>query len=46
VQQKSRPGDKMMHLDPDKLTISKLDNMELREITGTTQSNLNSSIQI
>jgi hypothetical protein len=35
-----------MRLGPDKLTISKLDNMELREITGATISNLNSSIQI
>jgi hypothetical protein len=35
-----------MRLGPDKLTISKLDNMELREITGTTRSNLKSSIQI
>jgi hypothetical protein len=46
VQQKSRPGDKIMCLAPDKLTISKLDNMEVREITGITRSNLNSSIQI
>jgi hypothetical protein len=29
-----------MRLGPDKLTISKLDNMELREIIGTTRSNL------
>jgi hypothetical protein len=36
----------MMCLDPDKLTISKLDNMELREITGTTRNKLNSRIQI
>jgi hypothetical protein len=36
----------MMRLGPDKLTISKLDNVELREITGTIRSNLNSSIQI
>jgi hypothetical protein len=36
----------MMSLRPDKLTISKLDNMELGEIIGTTRSNLNSSIQI
>jgi hypothetical protein len=36
----------MMHLCPDKLTINKLDNMELREITGRTRSNLNSMIQI
>jgi hypothetical protein len=28
-----------------KLTISKVDNMELREITETTRSNLNSRIQ-
>jgi hypothetical protein len=46
TQQKSRPGDKMMHLDLDKLAISKLDNIELREITGATRSNLNSRIQI
>jgi hypothetical protein len=32
----------MMHLGPNKLTISKLDNMKLREITGTNRSNLNS----
>jgi hypothetical protein len=36
----------MMRLHPDELIISKLDNMELREITGTTRSNLNSRIQI
>jgi hypothetical protein len=46
VQRKSRLEAKMMHLGPDKLTVSKLYNMELREITGTTRSNLNSSIQI
>jgi hypothetical protein len=46
VQQKSRSGAKMMRLGPDKITISKLDNMELREITGTTRSKLNSRIQI
>jgi hypothetical protein len=46
VQQKSRSGAKMMRLDPDELTISKLDNMELREIMGTTRSSLNSRIQI
>jgi hypothetical protein len=46
VQRKSRSGFKTMCLGPDKLTISKLDNMELREIMGTTRSNLNSSIQI
>jgi hypothetical protein len=33
-----------MRLGPNKLTISKLDNMELREITGTIRSNINSSI--
>jgi hypothetical protein len=46
MQQKSRSGAKMMRLGPDKLTISKLDNVELREIMGTIRSNLNSSIQI
>jgi hypothetical protein len=46
VQRKSRSGAKMMRLGPDELTISKLDNMELREITGITRSNLNSRIQI
>jgi hypothetical protein len=35
-----------MRIGPDELTISKLDNMDLREITGTTRSNLNSMIQI
>jgi hypothetical protein len=35
-----------MRLGPDKLTISKLDNMKLREITGITRSNLNSRIQV
>jgi hypothetical protein len=35
----------MMCLGPDKLTISKLDNIELREITGATRSNLNSRNQ-
>jgi hypothetical protein len=35
----------MMRLGPDKLTISKLDNMELREIMETTRSNLNSRNQ-
>jgi hypothetical protein len=33
-----------MCLGANKLTISKLDNMELREITGITRSNLNSKI--
>jgi hypothetical protein len=46
MQRKSRSGAKTMRLGPDKLTIRKLDNMELREITRTTRSNLNSSIQI
>jgi hypothetical protein len=46
VQRKSRSGVKMMRLGPDELTISKLDNMELREIMGITRSNLNSRIQI
>jgi hypothetical protein len=46
VQRKSRSGAKIMRLDPDELTISKLDNMELREIMGTIRSNLNSKIQI
>jgi hypothetical protein len=36
----------MIRLGPDKLTINKLENMELREIMGTTRSKLNSSIQI
>jgi hypothetical protein len=35
-----------MHLRLDELTISKLDNMELREIMRTIRSNLNSRIQI
>jgi hypothetical protein len=34
-----------MRLGPDKLTISKLDNVELRETTKTTRSNLNYMIQ-
>jgi hypothetical protein len=46
VQQKSRSGAKTMRLGPDKITISKLDNIELREITGTSRSNINSRIQI
>jgi hypothetical protein len=46
VQPKSRSGAKTMRLDPDKLTVSKLDNMELIEITGTTRSNIKSSIHI
>jgi hypothetical protein len=36
----------MMRLGPDKLTISKLDNMELEEITKITRSNLNYRIQM
>jgi hypothetical protein len=35
-----------MRLDPDKLTISKLDNIELKKMTGITRSNLNSRIKI
>jgi hypothetical protein len=35
----------MMRLGPDKLTIGKLDNIELREITRATRSNLNSRNQ-
>jgi hypothetical protein len=46
AQRKSRSGAKTMPLGPNKLTISKLDNMELREIMGTTRSNLTSRIQI
>jgi hypothetical protein len=44
-QRKSRSGAKMMCLGPDKLTISKLDNIELREIMGATRSNLNTRNQ-
>jgi hypothetical protein len=46
VQQENRSGVKTMSLGPKELTISKLDNMELREITGITRSNLNSRIQL
>jgi hypothetical protein len=35
-----------MRLGSDKLTIIKIDNMNLREITGIIRSNINSSIQI
>jgi hypothetical protein len=35
-----------MRLGPEKFTISKLGNIELREIIGKTRSNLNSRIQI
>jgi hypothetical protein len=45
-QRKSRSGDKTMCLCPDKLTISKLDNIVLRKIIETTRSILNSMIQI
>jgi hypothetical protein len=45
-QRKSRSGAKTMCLGPDKLTISKLDNIELREIMGVNRSNLNSRNQI
>jgi hypothetical protein len=34
-----------MSLGPDKLTISKLDNMELRELMETTKRNINSRNQ-
>jgi hypothetical protein len=43
---KSRSGAKTMRLGTDKFTISKLDNMDHREITGTTRSILSSMIQI
>jgi hypothetical protein len=46
MQRKNRSGGKMMRLGPDKLTINKLDNMELGEIMETTRNNLNSRIQI
>jgi hypothetical protein len=44
-QQKSRSGAKMMRLGLDKLTINKLHNIEFREITGATRSNLNTRNQ-
>jgi hypothetical protein len=44
-QRKSRSEAKTMRLGPDKLTISKLDNIELREITRAIRSNLNSRNQ-
>jgi hypothetical protein len=44
-QRKCRSRAKTICLGPDKLTISKLDNIELRELTRTTRSNLNSSNQ-
>jgi hypothetical protein len=34
-----------MRLGPDKLTIIKLDNIELKQITGANRSNLNSRNQ-
>jgi hypothetical protein len=34
-----------MRLDSDKLTNNKLDNIDLREITGVTRSNLDSRNQ-
>jgi hypothetical protein len=34
-----------MRLGPNKLTISKLDNIELRKITGAIRNNLNSRNQ-
>jgi hypothetical protein len=46
VEQKSRSGAKTMRLGPDELAISKLDNIEIREITGTTTSNMDTRIQI
>jgi hypothetical protein len=45
TQQKSRSGSKTMCPGLDKLTNNKLDNIELREITGATRSNLNSRNQ-
>jgi hypothetical protein len=39
--QKSRPRAKIMHLGPDKNTAHKLNTIELREIKGTTRSNIN-----
>jgi hypothetical protein len=36
----------MIRLGSDKLTNSKLDNIELREIMGATRSNINSMNQI
>jgi hypothetical protein len=46
MHRKSRSGGKTMCLSSNELTISKLDNIVLREITGTTRSNLNCMIQI
>jgi hypothetical protein len=39
-------GGKTMYLGLDKLIISKIDNIELREITGIIRSNLNFRFQI
>jgi hypothetical protein len=36
----------MMRLGPDKFAISKLDNIEIEEITETTRNNLNSRFKI
>jgi hypothetical protein len=44
--EKNRSRAKTMRLNPDKLTISNLDNIELREIIKTTRSNLNFRIKI
>jgi hypothetical protein len=38
---KSRSGAKMINLGLNKLTAAKLNTIELREIKGTTRSNLN-----
>jgi hypothetical protein len=38
---KSRSGAKTMNLGPDKLTVHKLNTIEVREIKGTTRSNPN-----
>jgi hypothetical protein len=46
VRRKSKSRAKMMRLSPDKLTISQLDNIDLRKIIETTRSNLHSRIQI
>jgi hypothetical protein len=45
AQQKMRLGGKTMRLGSDKLTNSKLGDIELREITGAPRSNLNSRNQ-
>jgi hypothetical protein len=41
-QRKNISGAKTMCLGPDKFIISKLDNIELKELMGTTRSNQNS----